>query len=309
MVQRLVKKQWRVVAYDRNAKALGVAARKGALVVSSPKELAERISAPRTVFLMVPAGKPVDDVLFGKEGLIKVLKRGDGVIDGGNSFYQDSMRRAAKLRKKGVYFMDVGISGGPVSIKQGRFAIMVGGERRAYEKIRPLLRDLSDSKAGYVGKSGAGHFAKMVHNGIEYGMMQSLAEGFAVLKKAPFRFSLREVAKVYNQNSIIASRLTNWLQQGFEKYGEGLKKVSGSVFHTGEGEWTVQSARKLKVKVPAIQSAFNFRVRSKKNPSFTGRILSTLRAVFGGHKISQKILWRLYTQKTKRKLRKKLLCR
>ena len=139
-----------------------------------------------------------------------------------------------------------------------------------------------------MGKSGAGHFAKMIHNGIEYGMMQALAEGFAVLKKAPFRFKLKEVATVYSQNSIITSRLVHWLREGFVEYGEDLKKASSVVSHTGEGEWTVKTAKELKVPVPVIKGAFNFRIRSKKHPSFTGKILSTLRAVFGGHNINFK---------------------
>ncbi|MDP4007370.1 MAG: NADP-dependent phosphogluconate dehydrogenase [bacterium] len=272
MVQRLRQKGWKVETYDIQARG----------TVSSISELTLNLLSPRIVFLMVPAGKPVDQVL---SGLLHVLKRGDVVIDGGNSFFEDSMRRAARLKKKGIHYLDTGISGGPVSIKQGRFAIMAGGEKRVYEKIKPLFRALSDTRSGYMGKSGAGHFAKMIHNGIEYGMMQALAEGFTVLKKAPFKFRLYDVVDVYSQNSIITSRLVNWLREGFEKYGEDLQKASGSVSHTGEGEWTVKTAKKLKVTIPIIKGAFDFRVRSEKNPSFTGRILSTLRAVFGGHKI------------------------
>ena len=256
--------------------------KKGAIGVASVRELVEELSPQRTIVLMVPAGNPVDKTL---SGMKKVIEKGDVVIDGGNSFYQDSVRRASFLKKKGVFFLDTGISGGPVSIAQGKFAVMVGGEKKIYERTRPLFQALSDTPSGYMGKSGAGHFAKMVHNGIEYGMMQSLAEGFTLLKKAPFKFNLQDVAKVYNQNSIITSRLTQWLEQGFKEYGEDLKKASGVVAHTGEGEWTVKTAKKLKVKVPGIKSAFDFRVQSKKTPSFTGRILSTLRAVFGGHKI------------------------
>ena len=162
---------------------------------------------------------------------------------------------------------------------------MVGGEKRIYARVLPLFRALSDTQSGYMGKSGAGHFAKMVHNGIEYGMMQALAEGFSVLKKSPFTFRLYDVANVYSQNSIISSRLVNWLKEGFKKHGENLSKASGTVDHTGEGEWTVKTAKELKVSVPVIMGAFNFRIQSKKNPSFAGKILSTLRAVFGGHKI------------------------
>jgi len=285
MVQRLLKKQWRVVVYDSSPKAVNAAAKMGALGTSSPKELAQKLSSKKIVFLMVPAGKPVDEVLFKRQGLAGALKRGDVVIDGGNSFFKDSQKRAARLKKKGIYYLDTGISGGPVSIKQGRFAIMVGGEKRIYEKVRPLFQALSGTQSGYMGKSGAGHFVKMVHNGIEYGMMQALAEGFSILKKSPFTFRLYDVASMYSQNSIITSRLVNWLREGFKEYGEGLKKASATVAHTGEGEWTVKTAKELKVPIPIIKGAFDFRKRSLRNPSFTGKILSTLRAVFGGHKI------------------------
>jgi len=213
--RRLLQKKWRVVVYDINPKAVRVAARKGAVGAVNPKELAQKISSPRTVLLMVPAGKPVDEGLFGKQGLAGVLTRGDVVIDGGNSFFKDSVRRAARLRKKGIHYLDTGISGGPVSIKQGRFAIMAGGEKRVYEKTKPLFRALSDTPSGYMGKSGAGHFAKMIHNGIEYGMMQALAEGFAVLKKSPFKFRLYDVADVYSQNSIITSTTQFWAKKSF----------------------------------------------------------------------------------------------
>ncbi|MDP2637204.1 MAG: decarboxylating 6-phosphogluconate dehydrogenase [bacterium] len=271
MVGRLQKKGWSVVTFD---KAGGSA--------KNLKELALKLKPPRVVWLMVPAGKPVDEVL--KE-LTPLLKRGDTVIDGGNSFYKDSLKRGAKLAGKGISFLDVGVSGGPVSIQAGKFAIMAGGDKGAYTKVRPLFKDLSDTQAGYMGKSGAGHFAKMVHNGIEYGMMQALAEGFAILKKAPFGFRLQDVARVYNSNSIVTSRLVGWLEEGFRMYGEDLKKASTKVSHTGEGEWTVKEAKQLKVSIPVIEESFTFRVQSAKKPSFTGKVLSTLRAVFGGHKI------------------------
>lgn len=272
MAQRLQKKDWKVVMFDKvtrgNARSI--------------EELSSKLASTRIIWLMVPAGKPVDNVL---QKLASLLARGDIVIDGGNSYYKDSMRRAEKLKGRGIHFLDVGVSGGPVSIQAGKFAIMVGGEKRIYEKCKPIFRDLSSTPSGYMGKSGAGHFVKMIHNGIEYGMMQALAEGFTILKKAPFKFGLKQVAKVYNSNSIITSRLVGWLQEGFEKYGDDARKASGSVDHTGEGEWTVQTAKELKTPAKVIEDAFQFRVKSKKNPSYTGRVLSMLRAVFGSHSI------------------------
>ncbi|MBI1971307.1 MAG: decarboxylating 6-phosphogluconate dehydrogenase [Candidatus Wildermuthbacteria bacterium] len=275
MVKRLKRKGWDVATFD--AKVKGTARTIG--------EFVSVLVPSRIVWIMIPAGKPFDDAL---RQLAPRLDKGDIVIDGGNSFYKDSMRRAKKLKTKGIHFLDVGVSGGPVSIGLGRFAIMVGGEKRIYEKCKPIFRNLSGTPAGYMGKSGAGHFAKMIHNGIEYGMMQALAEGFTILKKSPFRFSLKDVAKVYNSNSIITSRLVGWIQEGFEKYGEKLKEASGTVAHTGEGEWTVKTAKELKVFAPIIEGAFKFRVQSKKTSSYAGKILSMLRAVFGGHPINPK---------------------
>lgn len=296
LARRLSAKKWKVVGFNKSSDATRKLEEEGILGAYSIRDLTEKLHTPRVVWLMVPAGKPVDEVIFGpstplgvkESGLAHILIKGDIIIDGGNSFYKDSVRRAKKLKAKGIHFLDVGVSGGPVSIQLGKFAIMVGGEREIYEKSRPIFDAMSDTPSGYMGKSGAGHFAKMVHNGIEYGMMQSLAEGFAILKKAPFKFRLKDVANVYNQNSIITSRLTGWLEEGFKKYGEDLKKASGIVAHTGEGQWTVKTAKELGVPASIIKGSYLFRVRSKRQPSFTGKVLSTLRAVFGGHDIGPK---------------------
>jgi len=285
LARRLRAKRWSVVGFNKSPDATKKLEKDGVVSAYSLSELVKKLPAPRILWLMIPAGKPVDEVIFGEGGLAYLMKTGDTIIDGGNSFYKDSVRRAKKLGAKGINFLDVGVSGGPVSIQLGKFAIMVGGDREIYEKSKPIFDAISDTPSGYMGRSGAGHFVKMVHNGIEYGMMQSLAEGFAILKKAPFKFRLKDVANVYNQNSIITSRLTQWLEEGFKEYGENLKKASGAVAHTGEGEWTVKTAKELDVSAPVIKDSYLFRVRSKKSPSFTGKILSTLRAIFGGHKI------------------------
>ncbi|OHB18359.1 MAG: hypothetical protein A2666_02945 [Parcubacteria group bacterium RIFCSPHIGHO2_01_FULL_47_10b] len=286
LARRLSVNGWRVVGFNRTPSATKKLEKEGIVGTYSLKEFAKNLSAPRTVWLMIPAGKPVDEVLFGRDGLAQLLENGDTIIDGGNSFYKDSMSRAQKLSAKRIHFLDVGVSGGPTSIHLGKFAIMAGGEKNIYEKSKPIFVAMSDTTSGYMGASGAGHFAKMVHNGIEYGMMQALAEGFTILKKAPFQFKLKDVANVYNQNSIITSRLTGWLEEGFKEYGENLTKASGSVAHTGEGKWTVKVAKELGVPAPIIKKSYLFRVSSQKNPSFIGKILSTLRAVFGGHRIS-----------------------
>ncbi|PIP61031.1 hypothetical protein COW99_06265 [Candidatus Roizmanbacteria bacterium CG22_combo_CG10-13_8_21_14_all_38_20] len=295
LARRLNMKKWRVVGFNNSPDATKEIEKEGIIGTYSLSEFVAKLSSPKTIWLMVPAsvktsagkpaGKPVDEIIFGKNGLSQLLKKGDTIIDGGNSFYKDSVRREKQLKSKGIHFLDVGVSGGPVSIELGKFAIMVGGDKKIYEKSKPIFDAMSDTASGYMGVAGAGHFAKMMHNGIEYGMMQALSEGFAILKKAPFKFRLRDVANVYNQNSIITSRLTGWLEEGFKEYGDDLKKASSVVAHTGEGEWTVKTAKEFGISAPVIKDSYLFRVRSKKNPTFTGKILSTLRAVFGGHKI------------------------
>ncbi|MBI2113213.1 MAG: decarboxylating 6-phosphogluconate dehydrogenase [Candidatus Wildermuthbacteria bacterium] len=273
MSQRLREKGWDVVGFDIDLKVSEV---------SSIKELVEKLFPPRIVFLMLPSGKPVETAVA---EMALLLQKGDIVIDGGNSFYKDSLARARNLEQKGVVFLDAGISGGPVSIGMGKFAIMVGGKEDAYARAKEVFDDLSDTSSVYMGSSGSGHFTKMIHNGIEYGMMQSLAEGFTILKHSPFGISLEKAARAYGSNSIISSRLVDWLLQGFEQYGEDLEQVSGTVAHTGEGEWTVKTAQELGVDAPVIKEAFLFRVESAKKQSYAGKILSMLRSVFGGHSI------------------------
>ena len=272
MVERLKEKRWRVVTYDVNGKGSA----------QSLEQLANSLSRPRNIWVMVPS-QVVGSVIA---NLAKYLQKGDVVIDGGNSFYEDSIHHGKKLAQRGISFLDVGVSGGPGTVHAGKPALMIGGEKKVFEKLKPLFLDLARKASfAYMGKSGAGHFVKMVHNGIEYGMMQSLAEGFTLMERAPFALDLEEVARVYNNGSVIQSRLTGWLETGLKKYGQELKEVSGSVAHTGEGEWTVEIAKKLGVPVPVIKASFDFRVQSAKKPSYTGKILTMLRHMFGGHAI------------------------
>ena len=281
MVDRLSEHGWRLVVFDRNAQTVKEA--ESALVkgVGDVEEMIEGLSSPRIIWLMVPAGKPVDDVL---SKILPYLLKGDIVIDGGNSFFEDSQKRAARLKKKGIHFIDAGVSGGPRGAREGA-SLMIGGDKKIYERLVPLFLDLTvQGGFGYMGKSGAGHFVKMVHNGIEYGMMQSIAEGFAVMKKAPFLLNLQEIARVYNKGSVIESRLVGWLEEAFYVFGQNLKGISGRVSHTGEGEWTVKTAKKFKVTVDIIARSLRFRIRSSVKPSYTGQILTALRNRFGGHK-------------------------
>lgn len=181
--------------------------------------------------------------------------------------------------------MDVGTSGGPSGARNGA-CLMVGGDKKIYEYLLPLLVDIALPNAVEFFKgAGAGHFVKMVHNGIEYGMMQAIAEGFTILKKSSYNLNLNRVADIYNNGSVIESRLTNWLKNAFHVYGEDLALISGSVAHTGEGAWTVDAAKAMKLKAKIIEESFKFRVESEKNPSFGGKVLSALRNQFGGHSV------------------------
>ena len=284
MVERLLDKGYEVVACDTNVEALKNISILGAKPAGSLVSLVSLLSAPRLIWLMVP--HQVVDSIIG--GLSPFIQQADTLIDGGNSPYKESMRRARELGKRGINFLDAGVSGGPSGARAGA-CIMVGGEKDVFEKYESLFRDLSAERGyGYMGKSGSGHFVKMVHNGIEYGMMQAIAEGFSIMKTSPFDLDLAKVAEIYNHRSVIESRLIGWLQKAFEQYGEDLDSISGSVSHTGEGTWTVEAAKELGVPVPIIEGALNFRIQSQHNPSYTGQILSALRTQFGRHDVFKK---------------------
>ena len=285
LARQLLSKEWRVIGFNRSADTTRELEAEGLTGAYSLKELVSAMLKPRIVWLMVPAGKSVDEVIFGKDGLINYLDRGDIVIDGGNSFYKDAIARFKKLKKRGIYFIDVGVSGGPEGARQGTF-LMVGGDKETCQKPEQLFYNLS-VKDGYqfFEGAGAGHFVKMVHNGIEYGMMQAIAEGFTILKKAKYKLNLAQVSDIYNHGSVIESRLIGWLKKAFEAGGNDLKEISGSVGHTGEGEWTVKTAKELKTQARVIEEALRFRIKSERDPTYTGKILSALREQFGGHKV------------------------
>jgi len=284
MVERLLERRYEVTVFDANKDAVMDISKHGASQASSLKSLISELIQPRLIWLMVPH-QAVETVL---QGLIPLLQEGDTVIDGGNSPYKDSMRRASELEKKGIGFLDAGVSGGPGGARNGA-CIMVGGNKDLFEKYEDLFKDLSAEKGyGYMGKSGAGHFVKMVHNGIEYGMMQSLAEGFAVLRASPFNLDLLNIAELYNHKTVIESRLVGWLKDAFAQYGEDLTDISGSVSQSGEGLWTVEAAKETGIPVPVIEGALNFRIQSQGKPSYTGRLISALRNQFGGHEVYKK---------------------
>lgn len=284
MVERLLEKQYEVVVYDRNEEIVKTMARQGAQQAGSLKEMADVLPPPRMFWLMVPY-QEVDGVL---RELTPLLSNGDTVIDGGNSPYKHSMRRGAELGERNVHFLDAGVSGGPRGARTGA-CLMVGGGREVFQKHEQLFRDLAVKDGyAYVGGSGAGHFVKMVHNGIEYGMMQALAEGFSVLKASPFSLDPSEIADLYDHRSVVESRLVRWLQQAYAEYGPDLAGISGSPAQSGEAMWTIEAAREFGVPVPIIAGALKFRLDSHKNPSYTGKIISALRNQFGGHEVREK---------------------
>ncbi len=284
MVELLLKKGHEVVAFNRSAGPVQKIAQQGAKPEDSVRSLVAALEPPRLVWIMVPH-QAVDDVL---KDLVSYLGKGDTVIDGGNSPYKESIRRAKELEGKGIDFLDAGVSGGPRGALTGA-CIMVGGRQEVFRRYEQLFRDAAvEHGYAYLGQAGAGHFVKMVHNGIEYGMMQALAEGFAVLNKSAFNLDLAAVADLYNHRSVIESRLVEWLKTAFEQYGPDLTGVSGAVEQSGEGMWTVQAAKELGIPVPIIQGALDFRLQSHKKPSYTGQVVSALRHQFGGHEVGAK---------------------
>jgi 6-phosphogluconate dehydrogenase len=284
MVELLLDKKYEVVAYNRSEGPVRKIAQRGAQPAGSYKQLISALVPPRLVWIMV-SSQAVDPVL--KE-LVPLLTNGDTVIDGGNSPYKESIRRSKELEAGGIDFLDAGVSGGPAGARNGA-CIMVGGRKDVFQKFEALFRDLSVSDGfGYMGKSGAGHFVKMVHNGIEYGMMQSLAEGFAVMKASDFGLNLAKITNVYNHKSVIESRLVGWLQSAFVQQGEDLKDISGSVDQSGEGMWTVEAGKELGVPTPVIQGALESRIQSRARPSYTGKLVSAMRNQFGGHDVKEK---------------------
>jgi len=281
MVERMIEKGHEVIAFDRSAGARSTAGAKGAGIADSLGALAARLAPPRLVWIMVPHGA-VEAVLT---ELAPPLAAGDTVVDGGNSPYRESVRRAKELAARGIGFLDAGVSGGPSGARNGA-CIMVGGASKAFRRFEGLFRDLAvDGGLGHMGAPGAGHFVKMVHNGIEYGMMQALAEGFAVMRASPFKLDLGQIADVYNHRSVIESRLVGWLKDAFARNGAGLESVSGTAAQSGEGQWTVDAAKELNVDVPVIEDALRFRIASVDRPSYTARIISALRHEFGGHAV------------------------
>ncbi len=286
LVKRLLDHGHQVVAYDILPEAIEVTKTQGAIGVSSLEELTQHLQAPRIIWLMVPAGETVDNII--NELLNVGLNADDIIIDGGNSNYLDTIRRATALKERDVLYFDVGTSGGIHCVERG-FSLMVGGPYLEYDKIKPILESLAQSEGyAYIGPSGSGHFVKMVHNAIEYGFMQAMGEGFELLEKSPYKeLDLKAIAHVWNHGSIIRSFLLDLIELQLEK-DPRLMKVSDHIGDTGEGRWALQEAIKFDVPFDTIAHALFARMRSRQKESFAAKVVSVLRYEFGGHEIERK---------------------
>ena len=281
MTLRLLQGGHQVMVYDRVPEAGAALAGKGATVSGSLEDLGQKLKAPRVVWLMIPAGPPVDDAL---QRLSGTLSPGDIIIDGGNSNYKDSIRRAETLRSQQIEFLDVGVSGGIWGLKVG-FNLMAGGNQASFKQVEPIFQTLAPPDGyAYVGASGAGHYAKMVHNGIEYSMLQSYAEGFEILKAAPFGFDLLQLARLWNHGSVIRSWLLELAQDAFTRDPD-LSHIRGYVDDSGEGRWTLQEAIDHAVPAPALAMSLFMRFRSRQDDSFSDKVIAALRNEFGGHPV------------------------
>jgi 6-phosphogluconate dehydrogenase len=284
MAQRLLKGGHRVVTYDLSADAVAASRAQGALGASTLKGLAASLARPRAVWVMVPAGQPTGDTIA---GLIPLLAPGDTILDGGNANYKDSIRRGQELADHGIDFLDVGTSGGIWGLAEG-YCLMVGGKKEVFQRLEPIFRTLApgeDKGYGHVGPSGAGHFVKMVHNGIEYGLMQAYAEGFEIMEaKKEFHLNLARIAETWRYGSVVRSWL---LDLGAAALAEDprLEGLQAYVDDSGEGRWTVVESVELGVPAPVITLALQQRFRSRQDQPFGARLLAALRQQFGGHPV------------------------
>jgi 6-phosphogluconate dehydrogenase len=286
MAERLMGAGHRVTGYDPDPEARKRLEDKGGSTADSLTALIKGLNAPRAIWLMVPAGKPVDDTIA---ALQPGLARGDTLIDGGNSNYKDSQHRGAALSAAGVNYIDSGTSGGVWGLKEG-YSLMLGGDEKTIERLRPIFEALApapDKGWGRVGPSGAGHFTKMIHNGIEYGLMQAYGEGFAIMgKKKEFAIDLHQVAEIWRYGSVVRSWLLDLTAAALEQ-NPALDGIAPYVADSGEGRWTVAEAIDLDVAAPVITMSLLQRLRSRDADSFSDKLLAALRQQFGGHAIKK----------------------
>ena len=284
MVQRLLLGGHRVVAYDPRAEAVKELVQKGVVGSSSIADLTSQLATPRVVWVMVPSGEPTESTI---SILAEALSPEDIIIDGGNSNYKDSVRRAEKLKERGLDFLDVGTSGGVWGLKEG-YSLMVGGDLETFHRVEPLLQTLApgpDKGYGHVGPAGAGHFVKMVHNGIEYALMQAYAEGFELMEaKAEFGLNLPQIAEIWRYGSVVRSWLLDLTAAALSEDPK-LESLQGYVEDSGEGRWTVEESIELSIPLPVITQSLQARFRSRQDQPFGPKLLVAMRNQFGGHAV------------------------
>jgi 6-phosphogluconate dehydrogenase len=284
MTQRLIEHGHNVVVYDLNTAAVGRAGEKGATPAASLAELASKLPVPRVVWIMVPSGDPTEQTI---NAIAEHLQPGDMIIDGGNSNYKDSMRRGAALKAKGIHFLDCGTSGGVWGLANG-YCLMVGGDQDAYNHAEPIFKALApENGCARVGPLGAGHFTKMVHNGIEYGMLQAYAEGFEIMHASKFGLDMGQLAALWGQGSVVRSWMLELAERAFRSNGSDLNEIKGWVADSGEGRWTVQEAIDLDVPAPVITLSLLQRFVSRQDESYGAKVIATIRNEFGGHAVKK----------------------
>jgi len=281
MATRLVRGGHRVVGTARDASARDQLRTNGGEPAADVPALVQALAPPRAIWLMVPAGGPTEDVLG---QLVAACAPGDVIVDGGNSFYKDSVRHAQELAAKGLRFLDQGTSGGVWGLTEG-YCLMVGGERAAFDLVEPALKTLAPPD-GYrwLGPSGAGHYSKMVHNAIEYGMMQAYAEGFEILQASDYKYDLADLSQLWMQGSVVRSWLLELAGRAFAKDPQ-LSQLKGFVQDSGEGRWTLAESLDRAVPMPVLALSLQMRFRSRQDDSFAGKVLAALRNEFGGHAV------------------------
>lgn len=281
--KNLMDHKHEVVAFDLNASAVEEMKEYGATGTSSLNELVQSLQSPRVLWVMVPHAV-VDSVI---DEVTPLLSKGDILIEAGNSHYKESIRRYEQLKKDGIHFMDAGTSGGMEGARNGA-CYMIGGDQEAWDIVEPIFRDTAvENGYLYAGKAGSGHFLKMVHNGIEYGMMAAIGEGFEILEKSEFDYDYEKVSRVWNNGSVIRSWLMELTENAFSKDAK-LDEIKGVMHSSGEGKWTVETALELKAPVPVTTLALMMRYRSLEEDTFTGKVVAALRNEFGGHAVEKK---------------------
>jgi 6-phosphogluconate dehydrogenase len=286
MVLRLLKDKHEIVVYDRSSDPVKNLEKQGAIGASSVQDLIKKLSSPKIIWVMVPSGDPTTQTI---RDIASQLSPGDIVIDGGNSYYKNTVMMAKELAQKGIHFIDSGTSGGIWGLAKG-YCLMIGGEKEIFEKCEPIFKTLAP-KDGYlhVGPNGAGHFVKMVHNGIEYGMLQAYGEGFEIMNASDYNLDFGKISHLWNQGSVVRSWILELAEDAFGKNPK-LKGVAAYVDDSGEGRWTVAEAIERNVSAPILTLSLLERLRSREKESFSAKVVAALRNEFGGHAIKKEMI-------------------